>query len=154
RVRVRFAGTTFSRDGYITDVRNGRRYGDLDYYVLQPSMVVDLTDDSQNDTIIRYAVSKGASVQVPKDYNRRPVDQAIAASGGSFAACVGAGNIACIQAFINGGTPAAFNALRNQVLAKQNELGLYKIDGLSTSCAIPGDPIGLPGPAGSGGVTN
>ncbi|WP_337187931.1 TonB-dependent receptor plug domain-containing protein [Phenylobacterium sp.] len=155
KVLVRLAGQTYYRDGTLVDISNKNDYGEQDFYVVRPSLILRPTENLENYTLFQYAKTKGRPIGFALgDFNMRSVEQAISATpGGTFAACVAAGQLACVQAAFNGGSPAAFNALRDQVLARQIELGPYKIDGLSTSCSVPGNPTGLPGPAGAGGVT-
>lgn len=126
RLLVRVAATSFSRDGYQLDLSNGRRYGNQDYYVVRPSVLVKITDTLSNYTMLQHSHLKSTDARYVADFNFQPT-----------ALLPGLNT----QATVNGGSRAALDALRAQVLAQQRALGPYRIAGLSTGCASPSGPI-------------
>ncbi|WHO38584.1 TonB-dependent receptor [Sphingobium sp. AP49] len=76
RARMRIGIDRQKRDGYM---RNGSgigpdRFGDVDYYALRASLVVDLTPDLENYTIASYTKSK----------NNGPIQKLVAATEGGL----------------------------------------------------------------------
>ncbi len=155
KILLRLAAQSYYRNGYIVNIRNQDAYGEQDYYILRPSLTIKFNDNIENTTLFQFTSSKGLPQVIPlSDFNMLNVQQAMATTGGTFASCLAAGKLACTQAQLNGGSPAAFNALRDQALAKQIQLGRYRIDGLSTACAYPGGDLnGIAGARGSLPVT-
>jgi iron complex outermembrane receptor protein len=134
RVLVRLAGVSHYRKGYVHDLSNNLDYGDENYSVLRPSMTWKITDKLENYTLFQAqrARTNGQSngQWVLEDLNFNP---------GQFT------QSAQLQA-LNGGSLAAFNALKDQMLATQLRLGPYQVLGLSTGCPR-GDGVPIPGPA-------
>jgi len=129
RIHTRIAGITFARDGYITDISNGKKYGDLNYYVVRPSISIDITDNLNNYTLYQFSHSQDSgntSAYVLHDFNFFP-DSMVPAN----AAAAGR----------NGGSRAAYDALREQLLLQQRALGPYQTIGFSVGCATVNGPI-------------
>lgn len=132
KILVRLAGQTFHRDGYVIDVTTKTDYGDQNYYVIRPSIVFRPTERLENYTIIQYASSHNngnAGAAVLYDFNFSPGNQLPSLN---------------TQAALNGVTRAQWDAMRDKVLARQIQLGPYKVDGYSVQCATPAGPVNVP----------
>lgn len=133
RILTRFAGDSFYQRGYIHDLSNGLYYGDQNYYILRPSMTVKITDDIENYTTYQFSHFQDSGnpyAEVPYDYNFNPSQLPILNT----------------EALENGGSLAAFNALRAQLLKTQEQIGPYQTLGLSVGCASPSGPQFTPRP--------
>ena len=138
KVLFRMAAQSYYREGYVEDLRSNRALGDQNYYIVRPSLVIRPTDDIENYTIFQLTKSKGSPLPfVLRDFNF--TSQSL--NGGSLAGDIrnnqAAGNIGLVPPAGFTSTRAAFDALRDQVLARQIALGPYKVDGYSTGCSTP-----------------
>lgn len=120
---VRLAGITNYRDGYIHDLSINENYGNVDYYILRPTIRWKITDFLENTTMFQYSRARdngnGAGMWVLEDISPHIGN---ASAGGLVTA-------------INGGTTAAYYALAWQMLALQNKLGPYTIVGTMSGCS-------------------
>lgn len=121
RVLLRLAGVSHYRDGYVKDIASGFRLGKQDYTIFRPSLILRPTDTLENYTIFEMGRSKywGQSVGVVSAFNFSPPSQK---------------PIIATHAALNGMTLAEFDAVRDQILARQIQLGPYKFDGWSVGC--------------------
>lgn len=123
RLLVRLAAVTDSRDGYVHDLSTNVNYGNEDYYIVRPSVVWKITDNLENYTLFQYSSAKtngnSSGLWVLEDFNFIPSQFTLAST----------------LAKINGGSLAAFNALKDQELAWQLSHGPYTVLGGSLGCA-------------------
>ena len=116
RVLLRVAGITSERRGYVRDMKSGKFYGDEDYWIVRPSLIVKLTDDLENYTLYEHSRAEtlgfSRGLWVLDDFNFTP-----------------------------GVTP---DPLRVEALRRQQLLGPYTMQGTSTGCASPAGPIAGP----------
>jgi iron complex outermembrane receptor protein len=131
RVLFRMAALSFYRDGYITNIRNGQKLADYNYYILRPSLTLRITDSIENYTLFQYT----------KDRHRPQPAGVLSEFNFSSPAQV---PILGVQALFNGGNQAAFDNLRAQAMITQRQLGVYKVNGFTSGCASPLGPINGP----------
>jgi iron complex outermembrane receptor protein len=128
-VRLRLAAQSYYRKGYVTDISSGIDYGRQNYYIFRPSVIIKITDNIENYTLFQHYKQKniapGGNWGIPYDYNFSPTAQL---------------PILAREQAVNGGTRAAFDALRDQILANQKRLGYYRFDGLSAGCPTAPTP--------------
>ena len=128
RVLFRMAAQSFYREGYVTDITTNVKLGDENFYVLRPSLTIRITDTIENNTIFQYAKSTTHPIPagILHDFNFSPPSQL---------------GILGLQSLFTGGSLDAFNALRDEALADQIRLGVYKVNGFSSSCATEEGPV-------------
>jgi iron complex outermembrane receptor protein len=129
KVLVRLAAITSGRRGYVHDLSNNMDYGDENYSVVRGSLVWKISDKLENYTLLQHSradtVGSSSGLWVLDDFN--------------FNASQSSQNNA-LRA-LNGGTQAAYDALRAQLLARARKAGPYTIIGTSVGCASANGPV-------------
>ncbi len=120
---VRLAAISNERGGYLHDLSNNRNYGNVDYWILRPSVLWRITDNLTNYTLFQYSYAQdngNAGVMfILSDINPNIND----ASLGS------------LTTYLNGGNTQAFYSLAWPMLELQNRLGPYKVVGTAVGCS-------------------
>lgn len=127
----RIAGISAHRKGYVRDIANNVDIGNEDYWIVRPSVTIKFSDRLENYTLYQHsrAQTNGFSglITVLDDFNFNPAQSS---QNG-------------LMVFLNGGTQAAYDALRIKALLQQRALGRYKINGLSVGCQNPAGPVNV-----------
>lgn len=122
RVLLRLSAISASRRGYVHDLSNDQNYGNEDYWIVRPSLTLKISDNLENYTMYQHSSAKtngfSDSVFVLDDFNFNA--NQVSQNG--------------LLVALNGGTQAAYEALRVQALLEQRARGPYVVNGLSVGC--------------------
>ncbi len=136
KVLLRVAGKSYFVRGYIRDIFSGERFGETNYDVGRINLILRPFEGFENQTIFQYEKARGlgAAAMALHDFNMTSAFNATAAR----------------QAAANGMTLAQFNDARDALLALQQRIGPYAVQGWSLGCPANGataaTPSRVPGP--------
>lgn len=159
KVFLRVSAKTEARDGWARDIYTGTKNGKVDYDIERATLVIKPSDTFENETMFQmeHVRDLGQTVWIPNDYDFQAQNSTPAQRLALSAQAIRNGYIApagTVNAFTqaNGvtGDIAAWNSVRTQVLARQEQIGRYQIQGWSQGCPAtafgPGTASTVPGP--------
>lgn len=148
KVFLRVAAKTEARDGWARDIYTGTKNGKMDYDVERATLVIKPSSAFENETMFQmeHVRDLGQTVWIPNDYdflaeNSTPAQRAALAAQARRNGYVNSDGTANI---------AAWNLVRAQILARQEQIGPNRLQGWSQGCPATeftsGTPSTVPGP--------